>query len=348
MRQALLALIIYLLSFCLYIYPIAGLLHLYAGTAILTPVLGLITALIATIIYVYLSSHLTAFWLRALTYYGMGTGFIGFCLTSLGLLLAKLAPHSTQEIALITFAGIVTASAYASYQGRALSVKQLQLHSPKISKPTTFIFISDIHLGSNPASHLSAICDQIAPLTYDALLIGGDLFDSSDFNPADLAPLRAIDKPIYFVTGNHEFYVKDHQSKLDQLAAYHIRNCDNQALDVHDIRLIAIGDKQSPKTQADFAKAHLSPSAFNLILVHQPGLWPFVPAGTDFMISGHTHNGQIFPFNWLVRLQFKTVYGLYHHNQARLYVASGSGTWGPRMRLGTQNEIIQLTLLPEA
>ena len=66
------------------------------------------------------------------------------------------------------------------------------------------------------------------------------------------------------------------------------------------------------------------------------------------MLSGHTHNGQLMPFNLLVRLQFKAVYGRYDNGQNQAYVSSGAGTWGPPMRLGTQNEIIHLTLSPSA
>ena len=62
------------------------------------------------------------------------------------------------------------------------------------------------------------------------------------------------------------------------------------------------------------------------------------------MLSGHTHNGQIFPFNFFVRMQFKFKYGLYDSNNSKLYVSSGSGTWGPKMRLGTFNEIILFNL----
>ena len=58
------------------------------------------------------------------------------------------------------------------------------------------------------------------------------------------------------------------------------------------------------------------------------------------MLSGHTHNGQIFPFNLFVRLQFKFKYGLYSNKDSKLYVTSGAGTWGPKLRLGTSNEII--------
>ena len=62
------------------------------------------------------------------------------------------------------------------------------------------------------------------------------------------------------------------------------------------------------------------------------------------MLSGHTHNGQIFPFNFLVKLQFKHIYGLYEKLNSKLYVSSGSGCWGPKMRLGSKNEIVRIQI----
>ena len=62
------------------------------------------------------------------------------------------------------------------------------------------------------------------------------------------------------------------------------------------------------------------------------------------MLSGHTHNGQIFPFNFIVKLKFKYIYGLYKNNFSKLYVSSGSGCWGPRLRLGSSNEIVNIRL----
>ena len=62
------------------------------------------------------------------------------------------------------------------------------------------------------------------------------------------------------------------------------------------------------------------------------------------MLSGHTHNGQIFPFNFLVKLQFKFVYGFFKKEESYFYVSSGAGTWGPPMRLGSFNEIVLFEL----
>ena len=63
------------------------------------------------------------------------------------------------------------------------------------------------------------------------------------------------------------------------------------------------------------------------------------------VLSGHTHNGQIFPFNLIVKIKFPHVYGFFKKGNTDLYVSSGSGCWGPRMRLGSNNEIIILEFI---
>ena len=62
------------------------------------------------------------------------------------------------------------------------------------------------------------------------------------------------------------------------------------------------------------------------------------------MLSGHTHNGQIFPFNFLVKLKFKFIYGIYEYKKSKLYVSSGAGCWGPKLRIGSSNEIVNIHL----
>ena len=66
------------------------------------------------------------------------------------------------------------------------------------------------------------------------------------------------------------------------------------------------------------------------------------------MLSGHTHNGQIFPFNWLVRQQFRWIQGMHRDGDSHLYVSPGTGTWGPVMRLGSRNEITCIDLVAES
>ena len=344
LRNLIFAVVIYIAAFLLYIYPISAFGHLTYETAVLSMPVMAATMIVTGIVFYYLRTHATSRWLSGFTHYGMGVGFLGMVIMSAGLVMAAILPEASFEIGLICAAILCATSLMAIIRGRQVRLKTLSLTSPKLSSQTQFVFISDVHLGSNPKQHLQTICDKISQLDYDAVLIGGDLFDSSAFEASDLAPLRGLKAPIYFVTGNHEFYVKDHSAKLAQLSDYNIQLIDNQAISLADVSIIGIGDNQGRERQRKIANALVDDARFNLLLVHQPGIWPDVPHQADFMISGHTHNGQIFPFNLLVRLQFQAVYGWYNNGITSLYVSSGSGTWGPPMRLGTHNEIIHLTL----
>ena len=172
--------------------------------------------------------------------------------------------------------------------------KDLEFNSPKIIRPCSLIFISDVHLGSNPTRHAQNICRLIKPLDFDCLLIGGDLFDSSTFRPEDLSPFLDIKQPIYFVTGNHEYYVKDHHRKLQDLRQYNITILDNQTQTIGSLNLIGISDNQPVKNQADVVDGLRDDSKFNVVMVHQPSVWEAVSGSVDLMLSGHTHNGQIF------------------------------------------------------
>ena len=70
-------------------------------------------------------------------------------------------------------------------------------------------------------------------------------------------------------------------------------------------------------------------------------------AGVDLYLSGHTHAGQIFPFNYLANLIFDYNRGLHTYKETLLLVSEGVGTFGPPFRLGTKSEIIRLSLVPK-
>jgi hypothetical protein len=82
-------------------------------------------------------------------------------------------------------------------------------------------------------------------------------------------------------------------------------------------------------------------------MYHRPqGFEAASKSGIDLMLSGHTHSGQIFPFNYFVRLKNPYIKGLYRNGVCSLFVSSGTGTWGPGMRLGSYNQIVLLRLSP--
>ena len=126
-----------------------------------------------------------------------------------------------------------------------------------------------------------------------------------------------------------------------------IRALDEAGVLADGLQLIGIDDADDVhQIGRELANITVDPQCFKVLLYHRPLGWDSaVKAGIDLTLSGHTHNGQIFPFNWLVKQQFKLITGLHRSGQCQLYVSPGTGTWGPVMRLGSRNEITCIDLV---
>jgi predicted MPP superfamily phosphohydrolase len=274
----------------------------------------------------------------------MGVGFISFWIVNLCLLVGAVYSVPSRALGVICILSIISLTAYSLINGRLINLKRIKIVSAKVDEETRLMFISDTHLGSNSKKHLEKILSRIKDLEFDLLLIGGDFIDSSSFNLDDLDILRTLKKPILFISGNHEYYIQGHEHKLKRLNDYNLKVLDNAPFKFKTLNIIGISDNLTLEIQKNIANCLIQGDLFNIILVHKPSLWGHVYEQTDLMLSGHTHNGQIFPFNFFVRLQFKNIYGLYEKLSSKLYVSSGSGCWGPKMRLGTKNEIVDILI----
>jgi len=274
----------------------------------------------------------------------MGIGFISLGVVCFGIIINFLTNIKELNIGIICLISILLILIYGLIKGRKIYVKTIQLSSSKIKREYNFLFISDIHLGTNNINHLLNILKKIKEIKYDFLLIGGDLIDSNSFEIENLKILKNINKDIYFVNGNHEYYLKDFKNKIDKLNNYNIKVLINQGITIQDINLIGVDDLQSVDSKINHVKKLRKEGLFNLLLSHKPDIWDDIKNGNELMLSGHTHNGQIFPFNLIVKLKFKYIYGLYKKSNSNLYVSSGAGCWGPKIRLGTSNEIINFKL----
>jgi predicted MPP superfamily phosphohydrolase len=292
----------------------------------------------------YLKSHNTFKPLQIFVYEGMGIGFISLTVVCLGITFNFLTNIKELNIGITCLISILLISILGLIKGRKLLVKNIQLSSSKIKKEHNFIFITDIHLGTNKMNHLLNILKKIKNIKYDFILIGGVLIDSSSFDLKNLNILKSINKDIYFVNGNHEYYLKDFKKKIDSLHKCNIKVLKNQSIIIEDINLIGVDDLQSIDSKINYVKSLRKENLFNLVLTHKPDVWDKIKDQNELMLSGHTHNGQIFPFNLIVKLKFKYIYGLYKMANSNLYVSSGAGCWGPKIRIGTSNEIINFKL----
>ena len=282
--------------------------------------------------------------LKFFVYEGVGIGSVSLFII-IPLLFIELLLDIPDKYKLISFFSFqIPLLIYGFLNARLLKIKNLNIKNTLIKRDRIFIFISDVHIGSNHPKSLTKIVSKVNEIKPEFLLIGGDLIDSSSFNIKDLSPLNKIQCPIFFVTGNHEYYIQNYQKHLSDLKSVGIRMLDNQSVLLEEINLIGINDnlpvEEKKKEYIKLAKKDY----FNLLAVHQPSLWKKVKNEADLMLSGHTHNGQIFPFNLIVKIRFSEIYGLYTSGKNFLYVSSGAATWGPKIRIGSNNELVKVKL----
>jgi predicted MPP superfamily phosphohydrolase len=241
---------------------------------------------------------------------------------------------------------IVSLTIYSLINAMRLQIKTIEIPAPVEKRIAHW---SDVHLGSVSRRHLEHLVQKTNTLNPDLVLITGDLVDPQGNLSSDwLTPLNKLTAPAYCVTGNHERYVglDKVMSMLETTPVIPLRN---EVVLFDSIQLVGIDDSDNrDQVRRHLAGLELNPDMFTVLLYHQPeGFNDAETAGVDLMLSGHTHYGQIWPFHRMVRLRFKYLKGLHTIGDMKLYVSTGSGTWGPPMRLGSRNLITLIRLVKE-
>ncbi len=213
---------------------------------------------------------------------------------------------------------------------------------------------SDVHVGPTiQRRFVQALVDRTNALEADAIAITGDLVDGSVDDLRDpvqpLAGLSARDG-VFYVTGNHEYYWRAGEwiPFLESLGLEFLKN------EHREVRrgLVFAGvtepaGRYTHKQDVRRALADAPRDAVKVLLSHRPQTAQAASAlGADIQLSGHTHGGQFFPFNLLIRFFQPVVAGLHRVDRMWLYVSRGTGYWGPPSRLGVHGEITVITLRP--
>lgn len=222
-----------------------------------------------------------------------------------------------------------------------------------LGRSLKIVQISDVHLGLILGiPYLGRLVERINALQPDLVFITGDFFDpefDADAEAAKLLKTVTAREGVFAVSGNHEFYagIGRFQAMMEGAG---VPVLDNEIQSTPSgVQIIGIQDQTANRFPAlemssDLPKALLSldPGRPSLLLAHQPKeLEPAADKRVDLVFSGHTHNGQVFPFRAIVRLAYKYLSGRYRLGpDTELIVNTGTGFWGPPLRLGSDSQIV--------
>ena len=274
--------------------------------------------------------------------------------TGFGWLLPRLAP----PLRVAALAATVVLSLVGLGQGlRPPAVDDIDVTVPSLPggrDALTIVAVSDLHLGTLLGSGwVTDVVDRVNALHPDLIAVVGDLIDGNVPRVEPMVPeLRQLSAPlgVWAVTGNHEFYAGVEASvALFREAGFTVLR--DRWQEAAPGLIIAGVDDLTARQQfglPDHAvEAALAdrPPGFTVLMSHTP--WSVEKAsalGAGLMLSGHTHDGQIWPFGYLVALRYPYLSGRFTAGAMTLVVGRGTGTWGPRMRLWRRSEILRVTL----
>ncbi len=222
--------------------------------------------------------------------------------------------------------------------------------------PLRVVLFSDLHMGPLMGNgRVLSLVNQVNALSPDLVLLVGDIVDEDVSRLTEERMAEVLNKlsprlGTFAVTGNHEYYAGESEA-VSYLREAGIRVLRDEAVIVGD-RLVLAGRKDW--TAERFGEKRLPlknileglPRDLPVLLMdHQPRkLFEAEAAGVALQVSGHTHNGQIFPFNLVTSKLFEISRGWGRRGSTRFLVSSGVGTWGPPMRTSASPEIWLLTL----
>jgi predicted MPP superfamily phosphohydrolase len=274
--------------------------------------------------------------------------------TGFGFLVPRLAP-SLRGTALV--AGLVL-SAVALFQGlRPPVVQEYEVYLSGLADEmdgTVIVAMSDLHLGNLLDERwLEARVAQVQAQQPDLVVLLGDLFEGHGKPQGEMLPvLRRLSAPlgVWVVPGNHEFHHRRNGSTfLIEEAGFQLLR--NRWAEVRPGLVMAGVDDLTAIRRSGQGGDPISialtnrPPGTTILLSHTP--WQAdkaAKAGVGLMLSGHTHGGQIWPFDYLVKRVYPLLEGRHEVDGMTVIVCRGTGTWGPRMRLWRPSEIIRLKL----
>jgi hypothetical protein len=259
---------------------------------------------------------------------------------------------------------VATAGTGVVLANSAPVVRSVPIRIPRLDPALAglrIVTFSDGHLSATYGRRrFERVVELVNAQQPDVVAIVGDLVDGevSELR-GDVAPLADLvsAQGVFFVTGNHEYFV-DTAAWLRHLPTLGVDVLRNERVPIRrgsaSFDLAGIDDRTAARSGLPGHGADLDAALDGrdddvpvVLLAHQPvQVEQARSAGVDLQLSGHTHGGQLWPFDYAVRLDQPVVAGWSMQGSTQLYVTSGSGYWGPPMRVGARPEVTVVELQP--
>ena len=251
---------------------------------------------------------------------------------------------------------ITSLLAYGNYKfnNPEITTVDVNVNKPLPGGKMKLVLASDIHLSSYINKHdLKKYVNLINSQNGDIILLAGDIADRdphSLINQNMKEELSSLYAPngVYAITGNHEFYGRNREEIYDYIKESGITFLKDSTVLVANALYIAGRDDVTNRKRAslDSILQNTDKKLPLILMDHQPkDLNDALKNGVDLQVSGHTHNGQFWPGNLLVKLFFEHSYGYFKKGNTQYYVSSGLGLWGPKYRIGTKSEVVVINLI---
>ena len=267
-------------------------------------------------------------------------------------------PRKSVPVTLLLIAAVVGYSFFEAWDVRRADLTLATSKLPEGVGRLRLVHVTDVHLGGvYTLGRLERVMKIVAEAEPDILVLTGDLVDGDmRFREREANLLAAATRSARYgafaVTGNHEFYA-DIDQALSFMNRAGLTVLRDSRADAAGIAIVGLDDP----TKYGWGLSHveklpeglvLPADRFVLLLKHRPQVIEGTVGKFDLQLSGHTHGGQIWPFNHVVRwvnghTQHLSFRG--DNEESAVYVSNGAGFWGPPLRFLVPPEVTVIDLV---
>lgn len=274
------------------------------------------------------------------------------------LLHAPFLSHTVQILIVIVLTLITTTYGYINSHNTKITEYNITLNKD-LKENFKIAAFSDLHIGADMSpKRLSKEISTINNMKPDIIFIVGDIVDNNikDLTQAHLDEFKKLNAPlgVYAVIGNHDYYSADIGTIKNLLEQTGINILIDNVTYIEEKGFYIIGRDSLRHTNDDGSKRQNIQALYDkiedktkpvIIIDHVPkGLEDGKKINADIQISGHTHDGQTFPLNLIVRKISQLSHGMLLDDGFYYIVSSGIGLWGPPVRVGTNAEIVLINV----